>query len=344
MTTPLGTRAVVARRLLPAAVALGLVLPLTASPGQAVQAATESAVGAGSTLFGSADSTGATCSETGQGGLQTTTVNPDGSLYRSRDRMTRTIFPAGRPSDSASFDMRASATAAVALSGGALKDFSFTGDVAVIGTVPSGHDCDFFASSLAYQSIDTTLRRGFLRLQASATRSADATAVLTGPDGNVVQVFLGTPGPLDYQLYVDGGDYSIDFDVVVDLRRPEAAGDPTQTAGGLRASGTFIVLGGALDRATGKAKSLAKLPGKRSCASNSLKVKLTKKARKSAKRVVVTVDGKRKAATGKPRKNRTLVLKKIGDTRSVEVEATVTTKKGTSSVDRSYVPCSPDAS
>ncbi|MCR1783737.1 hypothetical protein KVF89_14450 [Nocardioides carbamazepini] len=174
--------------------------------------------------------------------------------------------------------------------------------------------------------VDLALEDGRLRVETLVRTSGSMTALL--PAGSVALDLYGKTS-----AYADDSRYrtaSYSSSIDIDL----------QPMGAATAADIDLQPMGAATAAAGKGKGYTQF-GARDCATGNVAAAITKKAKKKAKQVVITVNGAKVAkVAGKKLKKRTLVLP-AAPASAAEVVATITLKNGKKvTVTRSYLACS----
>ena len=324
------------------ACAIGLLGTALSAAGPATSAAagTEGFLFADVLARGDADSTGEPCEAVGGSFSETTPLSADGSLVSVVNSARVGLTSPTDPSDTADFTLRSKGTAAVKQAAGAVRSFWFEGAVSTTSTSTKGAagDCDYQALSRAATSFTGRYQRGFLRLTVDSPAGLFHLVTMRGPSGDVL---LGNSpaGLLTYDVHLEPGEHRVDLQVEATVERPQDAGSPTRAVGTVDVVGTYARLGGSLGKATGNGRSTVKLPGSRSCSTARLTAKLKRKAR-TARQVVVQVDGKRPVTVKRPRKGTKVVVRRLPATEAVAARAIITRKNGkVLTTSRDYVAC-----
>ncbi len=178
----------------------------------------------------------------------------------------------------------------------------------------------------------------WVNLQAASTGSATISfLVLIGPDGPIQVVVAGRHASGSASAIVPPGTYTFQYVAAVNVTANGADEGSKSLASSFKLD--LQPLGNA-SAVSGKGTGFAQL-GLRDCANGNIPVVITKKAKKRAKQVLVTVNGVKVAKLkGKKLKPTTLVLPAAPGS-AATVEVTIRLRNGKKvTVTRSYLACS----
>jgi hypothetical protein len=319
-----------------------LATTLGAAPAQAAPA--EGFATASSGVFGDSDATGERCEIDAATPQSSDEVTGDGRTVRVSDSRTRTATSPVDAADTTTFSFRSSAAASVRQTGGVVRSFVVDATTTTRAESSRGGaaDCDFEGLSRGGAFFTGPFRAGFLRLDLRLSGRGGAVSALVDGPGLADSAFLtSSNGELTYDVRLGTGDHRIDVALDAAVMRPETGSSAVSLTSdaSVRVRGLTTGLGGAWGRATGSGRSQVGLPAARSCPSGTVRVQL-KRPTRNARKVVLLLDGKRRATVKRPKPGRAVVVRRARAGAGVTVSAAITRASGkVLTTSREYAAC-----